>query len=1216
MSGQRAARGFLAFLLLLLSSAASAQSPAVVPDLTQRAAELFNKGSRAEALATARRALALSEVQHGADSTQAARAMEMIADIQLSQGHLSEAKLLHGRSRTIYEKHWGPESEKWSWLLQKRAGHYRQGRHFEESEGYLLDVIRILTVAHGPKAVTLAQPRNDLAGLYRDRGRYADAAAQYVELVSLFEGAAESNAQPLRTMLNNLGNLYREMGRYDEAWGLLKRSLAMREAALGPDHADVAVACGNLAELLKEMGRLSEAEPLYERALRIFRAQPGGRHRHVDGTLRMLAGLYSEQGRFADAEQLFTARLREEEEVGSEMVAVAAVHESLAGLYERQGQFGRSEQHYRKALAIREPAQGPQHLDVALTRHNLADLCESMGRYEEAERLYREALAVREAALGPGHTAVARSLNGLAVVYRVQRRDEEAVALYRRVLSIDEAVLGPEHPTVATGLNNLAVVYEYQGKLDEAESLHRRALAIIEKAHGPDSSQTAGSLNNLAEVLKRQGRTAEAEPLLKRSFAIMERRLGDRHATLAKSAINLGGLLRAQGKDGEAEALYRRALAIRERSLGPDHPDVASSLYDIALFEAARQNWREVLTLTRRANAIRRAAVMDREVNAEAAGGRHFGFRGYSLMVRAAHMLAGRHPEELDVLRSEAFAAAQNAERSQADAALAQMSARFAAGSGPMAALARQRQDLTRQWGATDRQLAALLAKPDVERGGADERLRAELASIRSRLNSLDEGLSAQSEQYASLINPNALSIPDVKKLLGENEALVLYHFGEATGGLQSEVHAFALTRSQVEWARLPISGEKLVRGIWGLRCGTDAALWRVGSGVDCSELAGGSGQIQAAAEQGLPPFDVSLAHDLYRALLAPFETLIAGKSLIVVPGNPLMQLPLASLVTRKPADGRASALGEVSWLGTRQPISTLPSAAALKALRQFARTSRAKRPFLGIANPLLEGAAQEAGLAAVAEARQQCAPTERRVQVAQARGRRAQDLSRLYRGSHADVAEVLALSPLPETADEVCEVGLQLGAKAEDVLLGRAATEANLRTLSESGRLGEYRILHFATHGVLAGQIKGPREPGLVLTPGAGRSETDLEQDDGYLTASEIATLKLDADWVVLSACNTGGGAELGDEALSGLARAFFYAGARALLVSQWEVQSEAAVALTTRAFAVLQNAPHLGRAEAMRQAMHDLVARGGVDAHPAVWAPFVMVGEGAAVR
>jgi CHAT domain-containing protein len=135
---------------------------------------------------------------------------------------------------------------------------------------------------------------------------------------------------------------------------------------------------------------------------------------------------------------------------------------------------------------------------------------------------------------------------------------------------------------------------------------------------------------------------------------------------------------------------------------------------------------------------------------------------------------------------------------------------------------------------------------------------------------------------------------------------------------------------------------------------------------------------------------------------------------------------------------------------------------------------------------------------------------------------------------------------------------------------------------------------------------------PSLALT--LPKQPTEL--DDGLLTASEVAQLKLNADWVVLSACNTAAADKPGAEALSGLARAFFYAGARALLVSHWSVDSEAATRLTTSTFAIMKADPKLGRAEALRNAMLTYMNDKGspLNAYPAFWAPFSIIGEGAA--
>ena len=168
------------------------------------------------------------------------------------------------------------------------------------------------------------------------------------------------------------------------------------------------------------------------------------------------------------------------------------------------------------------------------------------------------------------------------------------------------------------------------------------------------------------------------------------------------------------------------------------------------------------------------------------------------------------------------------------------------------------------------------------------------------------------------------------------------------------------------------------------------------------------------------------------------------------------------------------------------------------------------------------------------------------------------------------------------------------------------------MKALSQSGALARARVVHFATHGLLAGETalfaENKAEPALLLTPPAQASE----EDNGLLTASEVAQLKLDADWVVMSACNTAAGSADGAEALSGLARAFFYAGARSLLVSHWYVDSEASVAITTGAVNAMKANPKMGRAEALRRSIAAVIAKGGRFAHPSVWAPFVLVGNG----
>jgi CHAT domain-containing protein len=264
----------------------------------------------------------------------------------------------------------------------------------------------------------------------------------------------------------------------------------------------------------------------------------------------------------------------------------------------------------------------------------------------------------------------------------------------------------------------------------------------------------------------------------------------------------------------------------------------------------------------------------------------------------------------------------------------------------------------------------------------------------------------------------------------------------------------------------------------------------------------------------------------------------------------------------------------------------------------------------IGFGNPLLDGPDwRYAASAKLARTKRRCPETPgwRSAAVAGSRGAVARVETR---GGFADLGHLKRQVPLPETADELCAVAHDLNAAARDIRLGPDATEREVKRLSPTGELAKYRMVHFATHGALAGELEGTREPGLILTP----PETASAEDDGYLSASEIAGLKLDADWVILSACNTAAGGADNAEALAGLARAFIYAQARALLVSQWAVDSDATVKLVTAAVREMARDTGVGRAEAMRRSMLALIDKGEPhEAHPALWAPFVVVGEGA---
>jgi CHAT domain-containing protein len=367
--------------------------------------------------------------------------------------------------------------------------------------------------------------------------------------------------------------------------------------------------------------------------------------------------------------------------------------------------------------------------------------------------------------------------------------------------------------------------------------------------------------------------------------------------------------------------------------------------------------------------------------------------------------------------------------------------------------------------------------------------------------------------------------------------------------------------------------------------------------GLDVGEASDASGK------SGL--FDLALANELYATLLGPFEPLVKNKrGLLVAPSGALTALPFHLLVTEKPPAAIPETLEgyrDAAWLLKRQAVSVLPSVASLKSLRAFARRDENTKPMTGFGDPLF-GPSQDSTGDKRAAGKPGTTKSAVRAVVTSA-------YTDFWQGAGVDrIRLAQALPQLPDTADELNAVAKDLGVPASDIHLGSDASESTVKRAP----LAEYGIVYFATHGLVAGDVKGLAEPSLVLSIPKQPSALD----DGLLTASEVAQLKLNADWVVLSACNTIAGDRPGAEALSGLARSFFYAGARALLVSHWAVDSEAATRLTISTFDRLKADPKLGRAEALRQAMLAYLgdASSPNNAYPAFWGPFALIGEGAA--
>ena len=508
------------------------------------------------------------------------------------------------------------------------------------------------------------------------------------------------------------------------------------------------------------------------------------------------------------------------------------------------------------------------------------------------------------------------------------------------------------------------------------------------------------------------------------------------------------------------------------------------------------------------------------------------------------------------------------------------MAFRFANGQGKLSEKVREQQDLVSMRSQVEHQIVVTKTLPGDRRDvNTEMALIDQLRGIDAKLKDVSFELNNDFSSYTQALFPEPQSLTDVKRELRSDERLVQFSF--------TRTGAFAWLiggEHPPRWVRLRETPNEITAKVFALRCGLDRTAWRVDGHHECLAAVQAP---RALSGEELPPFNLAIAHELYEVLFEKLRDEIENRHLLVVLPDALASLPLHVLVTKKPASAfpaTPQGYADTAWLAKANAITVLPSVASLKALRRSAGASSAPRPYIAFANPLLVG---PNGTDRRAWRTRACPRTIiQRITETIWMGPSAP----LFRDGAGDVEALRRLPPLPGTADAVCAIARKFGASSL-VQLGAEATEGTIRELNSTGALKMFRILHFATHGLLASDTRkvahGLLEPALVLTP----PQRPTQKDDGLLLASEVAELKLNADWVILSACNTAGsdGRQLHGSggALSGLARAFFYAGARSLLVSHWDVDLDAGVKIAIRVVSEMQSGGTIGRSEALRRAM-----------------------------
>jgi CHAT domain-containing protein/tetratricopeptide (TPR) repeat protein len=843
-----------------------------------------------------------------------------------------------------------------------------------------------------------------------------------------------------------------------------------------------------------------------------------------------------------------------------------------------EGRFAEAEADVRRALPALE--RGGDEVQRSQGLVILSQLLAQRAQWVEAERAAFQAITTVEASLGREHYFVSNGLYALGRVYLRSGRPTEAEPILRRAAAVRERGRGAGDGFLASIRSELAQALDALGRLPEA-------IALLEASRNANDAVK----RTLAGLYLKAGRLDQAEAMAREALAISNQRSGPDAPQNASSLYVLGRVLIARNRAPEAEPLLRRVLDMRQRALGRLHPDVAIAWYGLSRALAAQGRAGDALDAAGRATrlAVEREGASGTDDGAERLSRRELFVWQLELLARAL-----ARDEAQPMLLDQAFRAVQSAKEGRTAAAISRMADRVGADDPRLAELLRARSDalddIAREAEAVRIAMAA----------GGDAGHRARLEAARRRQAELDRQIARRFPSYSFALGDDAARLADAQGALAPDEAIV----------------DLLVVRDRVFAMVVRHDRAALVTGEPGAASDLVALVRRLRAGVDPSA---------AVSIETLPRFDFDAAHALYRATLGPAEPFLAGVThLFIVPDGPLQSIPFGMLLTA-PAGGEADAFARARaapWLARRLATTVEPAATAVRALRQVARPTQATAPFIGIGNPVLAGpAAATRGAAAGRNA-----PAPRVAQAAGATGAPAAtvppaaaavafnvtrgapiDVGRIFTRAGVDVRALRELAPLPETADELRILARALGAGDDVLVLGRDATKPRVRATD----LSRYRVIAFATHGLVAGDVPGFGEPGLVLTP----PERATPDDDGLLGASTIARLRLDADLVILSACNTAAadGAP-GAEALSGLARAFLYAGSRALMVSHWPVASQATVRLTTGLVEAQRADSQIGRAEALRRSEMTLLddRATGYYAHPLFWAPFIIVGEG----
>ena len=766
-----------------------------------------------------------------------------------------------------------------------------------------------------------------------------------------------------------------------------------------------------------------------------------------------------------------------------------------------------------------------------------------------------------------------RKLYDYAMSLNHARQYRKAELAMRKALEAQERAVGRNNPGLVRTLQQLTHDLRNQRRLDSAEEITRRAQTLVAKA--PEPNRVAEQFNVLAYNAAARGDLEAALGYARQAVATVNPMFKDQVQATAEANYTLSRYTpdpaAAEAPLRESYRLYRQTAGENDVWTNRTRMRLASALIRLkklpeakALIDLAEEKaellygrtiwWAnaKIIEADYQLAVGNDVGVLDayRAYASVAARERFACYFGYCLAPYLDFLLAqaAKYPDRIQAFYAEAFSVVQLTDSAVIDAAIDQLAARFAARDPAVAAIARQQQDLGEQQGRLRAELASELGKQAEQRSESrEQQLRQKVADLEVQAGAQELQLQDKFPRYAQLLSRKATPAAEAAKLLRPDEGLLIY------GDISSKGFSLLLFQGKLEIQPVGLSSAALRQRVNDLRDGL------------------------TVRGQSLPDFDLQASHALFHDLFGQLldKTRHPGlKRLIVVPSGGLLSLPPEILLTAPPASPGNYA--GAAWLVRDYAISVVPSVRAFADLRQAGAAAKPHGGFLGVGNP------------------------DFRAYPAAAKKGGSEDVCAERRNLRAVVAK---LPQLPETAEEIKTMAATIGGKGAKILLGSAATKSAL----QASALDKAEIVAFATHGLLPDDLLCESEPALAMAPG----KESAPEDDGLLKASDITAMKMNATLVVLSACNTAGAdGRLGGESLSGLVRAFFFAGSRNVLATHWPIASKPTVQLTTGAVKAARQHQD-DWAGGLREVQLQML-QNPATAHPLFWGAFTLIGAG----